>query len=363
MTKKTTRNPQNSRQTGSKTRKKAVFRRFFSFDIAIDLGTANTLISIVNRGVEINEPSVVAFNKKTQQLVAVGEEAKLMIGRTPKYIEAVRPIVDGVVSDYEKTEQMLNKYINRLYANNKSITRRPKIIMSLPSEVTEVEQRAVVEVAKSIGARKVYLINESVAAAIGLGLDIHSEKASMIVDIGGGTTEIAVVSSSHTVTAKSIRVAGDEVNEAIRRAVRDEFSLQIGERTSEDLKIGIGVVGGKTKSQSMKIRGRNVVSGLPHEIEVNSNFLKPIIIKQMQPIIDAVKSVLDEAPPEIISDIMDAGIYMAGGGSMIMGIDNLLRSETHISVNMPKNAITAVVEGASIALSDTRLYRRSLMYT
>ena len=337
--------------------------RALSHDIAVDLGTANTLVAIDGRGVIINEPSVVATNKKTKQVIAIGNDAKQMIGRTPSSILAIQPLVDGVVSDYEVTEYMLRKFIDRLHRGHRVLFQRPRMIVGLPCGVTEVERRAVEEAARSSGARKVYLIQEPIAAAIGAGVDVLREKGSIMVDIGGGTTEIAVIANGTPVITKSVRIAGDEMNDAIRQHIREEYGLQIGERTSEDIKTTIGVVGGNAKSRTMTVRGRNVVTGLPQEIELTSDMLKSTISKQLRPIIEAIKSVLDETPPELISDIMQDGIYLAGGGSLIVGIDRLLRSETHIDICMPKNALTAVVEGASIALANPIMYKQSLIYT
>jgi rod shape-determining protein MreB len=337
--------------------------RILSHDVAVDLGTANTLVAIDGRGVVINEPSVVATNKKTKQVIAIGNDAKQMVGRTPKTILAIQPLVDGVVSDYEVTEYMLRNFVDKLHRVHKVLFQRPRMIVGLPCGVTEVEKRAVEEAAKSSGARRVYLIQEPVAAAIGTGVDVLGEKGSMIVDIGGGTTEIAVIANGVAVNTKSIRIAGDEINDAIRQQIREDYGLQIGERTAEDIKTTIGIVGGKNKARSMTIRGRNVVTGLPQEIEITSDNVKGVISKQLRPIIEAVKGVLDETPPELISDIMEQGIHLAGGGSLIVGIDRLLRSETHIDVNVPKNALTAVVEGAAIALANPHQYRKTLIYT
>ncbi len=337
--------------------------RLLSHDIAVDLGTANTLVAIDGRGVIINEPSVVATNKKTNQVIAIGKDAKQMIGRTPKSIIAAQPLVDGVVSDYEVTEYMLRSFVDKLHRVHRVLFQRPRMIVGLPCGVTEVEKRAVEEAAKSSGARKVYLIQEPVAAAIGTGVDVLGERGSMIVDIGGGTTEIAVIANGAPVITKSIRIAGDEMNDALRQFVREEYGLQIGERSAEDIKTTIGIVGGNNKVRSMTIRGRNVVTGLPQEIEINSDMVKNTISKQLRPIIEAVKGVLDETPPELISDIMQDGIHLAGGGSLIVGIDRLLRSETHIDINVPKNALTAVVEGAAIALANPLTYKHSLIYT
>ena len=347
----------------AQTRTRGKMSRIISHDIAVDLGTANTLVAIDGRGVVINEPSVVATNKKTNQVIAIGNEAKQMVGRTPKSILAIQPLVDGVVSDYEVTEYMLRSFIDRLHRVHRVLLQRPRMIVGLPCGVTEVEKRAVEEAAKSSGARKVYLIEEPIAAAIGCGVDIMSERGSMIVDIGGGTTEIAIISNGVAVLTKSVRIAGDEMNDALRQHVREEYGLQIGERTAEDIKTTIGIVGGDNKSRSMSVRGRNVITGLPQEIEITSDMVRVTVAKQLRPIIDAIKGVLDETPPELISDIMQQGIHLAGGGSLIVGIDRLLRSETHIDVNMLKNALTAVVEGASIALANPSLYRQSLIYT
>lgn len=338
-------------------------RRMISHDIAVDLGTANTLVAIDGRGVVINEPSIVATNKKTKQVIAIGSDAKLMIGRTPKSIVASQPLVDGVVSDYEITEHMLRTFIDKLHRVHRVLLQRPRMIVGLPCGVTEVEKRAVEEAAKSSGARKVYLIQEPIAAAIGSDIDVLSERGSMIVDIGGGTTEIAVIANGVSVLTKSLRIAGDEMNDAIRQHVREEYGLQIGERSAEEIKTGVGAIGSTTANRSMHIRGRNVVTGLPQEIEVTSDMIKGTVNKQLRPIIEAVKGVLDETPPELISDIMQDGIYLTGGGSLIAGLDRVLRSETHIEVNTPKNALTAVVEGAARALADPLKYRRCLIYT
>ncbi len=360
-------------KTASSTRSKAVKRvqtrtrskvsRMLSHDIAVDLGTANTLVAIDGRGVIINEPSVVATNKKTHQIIAIGKDAKQMVGRTPRSIVASQPLVNGVVSDYEVTEQMLRNFIDNLHSKHRVLFQRPRMIVGLPCGVTEVERRAVEEAAKASGARKVYLIQEPVAAAIGLGIDVLAEKGSMVVDIGGGTTEIAVIANGSPVITKSVRIAGDEMNDAIRQFVREEYGLQIGERSAEDIKTTVGIVGTSDKPRSMSVRGRNVVTGLPQEMDISSDMVKPVITKQLRPIIEAIKSVIDETPPELISDIMQDGIHLAGGGSLISGIERLLRSETHIDVNVPKNALTAVVEGASIALANPLTFKKCLIYT
>ena len=337
--------------------------RLISHTIAIDLGTANTLVAIDGRGVVINEPSVVAKNKRTNQVIAIGKDASQMVGRTPKSIIAMQPLEHGVVSDYDITEHMLRSFIDRLHRVHRVLFHRPLMIVGLPCGVTEVERRAVEEAARSSGARKVYLILEPIAAAIGVGVNVMNEKGAMIVDIGGGTTEIAVIANGEALISKSIRSAGEDINDALRHHVREEYGLQIGERTAEEIKKKVGVVGGREKSKSIAIRGRNVVSGLPQEIEVTSDMVKTVIGKQLRPITEAIKSVLDEAPAELISDIMKDGIHLAGGGSLIRGVEKLIRSETHIDVRTHRNALTAVVEGASIALANPEQYGKCLIYS
>lgn len=346
----------------SRTSSRSKLKKMVSHDVAVDLGTANTLVAIDGRGVVINEPSVVTINKKTKAVIAIGEDAKAMVGRTPNTISAVQPLVGGVVSDFEITEHMLSSFVEKLHKMHKVLMQRPRMIVALPCGVTEVERRAVEEAAKSSGARKVFLIEEPIAAAIGSGVDILSETGSMIVDIGGGTTEIAVIANGSNVISKSIRVAGDEVNEAIMNFTRDEYNLQIGVRTAEEIKIKIGIVGGKKTSRSMIIRGRNTVTGLPQELDISSDMIKNTLTRQLRPIVEAIKTVLDETPPELISDIMEGGICLAGGGALISGIDRLIRAETHIDVRVPKNALTAVVEGASVALADPKKYQHILIY-
>lgn len=348
--------------TRARTKARSRIAKLLAHDIAIDLGTANTLVSVDGHGIVINEPSVVATNKKTGQVIAIGKDAKAMVGRTPKSILAMQPLVDGVVSDFEVTQHMLRSFVHDIHRQHRVLSSRPRMIIGLPSGVTEVEKRAVEEAARSSGARTILLIQEPVAAAIGTGIDILSERGSLIVDIGGGTTEIAVMANGVPILSRSIRIAGDELNDVIMSYVRDEFNLQIGKRTAEDVKINIGMVGGKAEPRSMLIRGRNIVTGLPQEIEISSDMVKTPLTRQLRPIIEAVKSLLDETPPEIISDIMEEGMYVAGGGALITGIDRLLRSETHIDVHVPQNALTAVVEGASIALANPQLYRRCLVY-
>lgn len=346
---------------GVKARSRA--QRMFSHDIAVDLGTANTLVSVEGHGIIINEPSIVATHRKTKRVLAIGHDAKKMVGRTPKSIITAQPLIDGVVSDFEITEHMLKSFINRLHREHRVLMQRPRMIVGLPSGVTEVEKRAVEEAARSAGARKIYLIEEPVAAAIGSGLDITGESGVMIVDIGGGTTEIAVLAGGNVVLSKSLRIAGDELSEFIMQFVRDEYNIQIGERTAEKIKTRIGAVYSHSDAKTIPVRGRNYITGLPQEIELSSDVLAKPMAKQVRPIIDGVKTVLEETPAELISDIMQKGIYVAGGGGLIGGIDHLIRQESHIEVVVPKNALSAVVEGAAIALSQPEKYKDVLMVT
>jgi rod shape-determining protein MreB len=335
--------------------------RLLAHDIAIDLGTANTLVWVAGKGLVINEPSVVAFNKKSKKIVAIGEKAKQMIGRAPKQIEISKPLIDGVVSDFEVTEQMLRYFIDKVHRIHKVVWPRPRIIIGLPSGVTEVEQRAVEEAARSAGARRIYLIEEPIAAAIGSGLDVLDNGGHMVVDIGGGTTEIAVMSVGGVVALKSLRIAGDELTEAVQQYVRDEHGVQIGEQTAENLKCSIGAVYAHADPKTEVVRGRNVISGLPMQIEVSSDQLKEPLIKQTRAIIDAVKSALEEAPPELIGDIMQSGITLTGGGGLMAGMDHLLKTETKIETSIGDNALTAVVEGAGKVLEDLDKYKRTLL--
>lgn len=338
-------------------------QRLISHEIAVDLGTANTLVSIEGHGIIINEPSIVASHRKTKRVLAIGADAKKMVGRTPKSIVTAQPLIDGVVSDFEITEHMLRSFIQRLHKDYRVLMQRPKMIVGLPSGVTEVEKRAVEEAARSAGARKIYLIEEPVAAAIGSGLDIGGESGVMIVDIGGGTTEIAVLAGGNVVLSKSLRIAGDEITESIIQFMRDEYNMQIGERTAEDIKTKIGAVYTHNDVKTMPVRGRNYITGLPQEIELSSDVLTKPLSRQVRPILDSVKTILEETPAELISDIMQKGIYVAGGGGLIGGIDHLIRQESHIEVVVPKNALTAVVEGAAIALSQPDKYKDVLMVT
>lgn len=336
-------------------------KRLLAHDIAIDLGTANTLISVAGRGLVINEPSVVAINRKTKRIVAIGENAKQMLGRTPPQILAARPLVDGVVSDFEVTEQMLKNFIDRIHREHKVVWPRPRVIVGLPAGVTEVEQRAVDEAAKSAGARRIYLIEEPMAAAIGVGLPVMDAQASMVVDIGGGTTEVAIIANGTVAAYRSLRIAGDELSEAVMQFMRDEFNLSIGEQTAENIKTSIGAVYVHADPKSMEVRGRNIVTGLPESVEISSDVLRTALSRQARPIIETVKTVLEEASPELVSDVMVRGIVLTGGGGLIGGIDHLINQETKIKTTVADNALTAVVEGGSHVLSALDRYRSVLL--
>lgn len=323
-----------------------------SMDIGIDLGTANTLVYVRGKGVVINEPSVVAINQRTGQILAIGKAAKRMVGKTPGHIVATRPLVDGVVSDFEVTEQMLKYFIEKVHKESFSLLPRPRVLIGIPSDVTEVEKKAVIDAAMNAGAREAYLIDEPMAAAIGARLPVTEAGGNMIVDIGGGTSEIAVISLGGVVNAKSLRVAGDEMNEDIIRYSRDEFNLLIGERTAEDVKIKIGSAYPQKEPMKMLIRGRDLVSGLPKEVEISDEQIRQALSRSIRIIVNSIKSVIEDTPPELLADIMQRGIIMAGGGSLVRGLDRLVANQTEMPVRMMEDPLTAVVRGTGIVLED-----------
>jgi len=327
----------------------------FSQDIGIDLGTANTLVYVRGKGVVIREPSVVAINKKTKEILAVGEDAKRMVGRTPSHIIAIRPLVDGVISDFEVTEAMLRYFFDKVHQMHFSLIPRPRVVIGIPHSVTEVERRAVEEGAINAGAREVYLIEEPIAAAIGARLPIQDASGSMIIDIGGGTSEVAVISLGGVVASRSLRIAGDEMNEDIIQYARDKFNLLLGERTAEDIKIKTGsVIGGREKKEAA-MRGRDLVTGLPKEIIVNDEQIREAIKKSVGSIIESIKVTMEETPPELLADIMDRGIVLAGGGALLSGLDRLIASETQTKVFIADDPLTAVARGTGIVLEDIDL--------
>lgn len=331
-----------------------IFNRF-SHDIGIDLGTANTLVYVRGKGIIIREPSVVAMNNKTKDILAVGEEAKRMVGRTPSHIVAIRPLVDGVISDFEVTEHMLKYFFERVHKERFSLFPRPRVIIGIPYGVTEVERRAVEEGAINAGAREVYLIEEPIAAAIGARLPVQDATGSMVVDIGGGTTEVAIISLGGIVTSRSLRIAGDEMNEDIIVYAREKFNLMLGERTAEKIKIEVGSAMPLKQKIETAMRGRDMITGLPKEIIVNSEQIQEAISKSIRIIIDNIKSTLEETPPELLADIMDQGIVLAGGGALLRGLDTLISEETKTIVHIADDPLTAVARGTGIVLEDLDL--------
>ncbi len=340
---------------------KGKFFRKFSQDVGIDLGTANTLVYVKGRGIVINEPSVVAMNKKTGQILAIGKEAKKMVGKTPGHIVATRPLVDGVVSDFEVTEQMLKYFIHKVHREGFSLAPRPRVLVGIPSDITEVEKRAVIDAVINAGAREAYLIDEPMAAAIGARLPVQNPAGNMIVDIGGGTTDIAVISLGGVVASKNLRVAGDEMNEDIIRYCRNEFNLLVGEKTAEDVKIGIGSAHPLKEKMQMPIRGRDIITGLPKEVLVNDENIREALSRSIKAIVNNIKTTIEETPPELLSDIMQRGIILAGGGSLIRNMDSLVADETGMPVRMMEDPLTAVVRGTGIVLEDIESLREILV--
>lgn len=324
----------------------------FSQDIGIDLGTANTLVYVRGKGIVINEPSVVAINQKTKQVLAIGEEARRMVGRTPGNIVAIRPLVDGVVSDFEVTEQMLKYFISKVHASRFSLLPRPRIIIGIPYGVTEVERRAVEEAAVNAGAREVYLIEEPVAAAIGARLPIQEAMGSMIVDIGGGTTEVAVISLGGIVASRSLRIAGDELNEDIKTYAREQLNLLLGDRTAEEIKIKIGSALPLKDNPKAPLRGRDLITGLPKEIIVDNEQMQKAMRKSVMQIVEAIKVTIEETPPELVADIMQKGIIIAGGGALLRGLDKLISQLTETQVHLADDPLTCVVRGTGVVLED-----------
>jgi len=324
----------------------------FSTDIAIDLGTANSLVYVRGRGIVISEPSVVAVNQKTGQILAIGEEAKRMVGKTPAHIVATRPLVSGVVSDFEVTEQMLRYFIDKAYKKKVPFSFRPRLIVGIPVGVTEVERKAVQDAGMSAGAGVVYLIEEPMASAIGAHLPVQDAGGNFVVDIGGGTTEVAVISLGGIVVAKSLRVAGDKLNEDIIKFAQEEYNLLIGERTAENVKINIGSAYPLKEKLEMPIRGRNLVSGLPEEIVINDKNARKAIEKSVKEIVSTIKMIIEETPPELLADIMNKGIFLMGGGSLLKGLDTLIFQETKIKTTIIDDPLTAVARGAGFVLEN-----------
>jgi rod shape-determining protein MreB len=328
----------------------------FSNDLGIDLGTANTLVFVRGKGIVLREPSVVAIHNDTKQVLAVGSEAKQMLGRTPGNIVAIRPMKDGVIANFEITEAMIKYFIQRVH-NRKTLV-RPRVIIAVPSGITQVEKRAVRDSAESAGSREVYLIEEPMAAAIGVGLPIQEPSGNMIVDIGGGTTEVAVISMSGIVYSKSVRVAGDEMDEAVLNYIKRKYNLLIGERTAEEIKITIGSAYPLAKRKTMEVKGRDLVAGIPKTLIISDEEIREALSETFATIVEAVKTALEKTPPELAADIVDKGIIIAGGGSMIPGLDQLLREETGLPITTAEFPLNAVVEGTGKVLEEIELLKK-----
>lgn len=331
----------------------------FSRDLGIDLGTANTLVYVKGKGILIREPSVVALRENREEVLAVGDEAKRMIGRTPGNIVAVRPMKDGVIADFDVTETMIRYFITKAHKRSRLV--RPRIIICVPSGVTEVEKRAVLDAATHAGAREAYLIEEPMAAAIGAGLPVHEPTGNMVVDIGGGTTEVAIISLGGIVSSRSIRIGGDEMDEAIIHYIKRKYNLMIGERTAEEIKIEFGSAIKDGEEQIKEVRGRDMVSGLPRTLEISSEEIREALEEPVNSILDAVRFTLEQTPPELSADVMDRGIILTGGGSLLKGLDKLLIKETQMPVHLADDPLDCVVKGTGIALEEIKSLKRVLI--
>ncbi|HLV08983.1 MAG TPA: rod shape-determining protein [Halanaerobiales bacterium] len=331
----------------------------FSRDLGIDLGTANTLVYIKGKGIIIREPSVVALKENKEEVLAVGNEAKNMIGRTPGNIVAVRPMKDGVIADFDVTETMVRYFITKAHKRSRLV--RPRVIICVPSGITEVEKRAVLDAANQAGAREAYLIEEPMAAAIGAGLPVHEPTGNMIVDIGGGTTEVAIISLGGIVSMRSIRIGGDEMDEAIINYIKRKYNLMIGERTAEEIKIDVGSAIESDDGDVKDIRGRDLVSGLPKTLNITSKEIRESLDETVSSIMEAVRITLEQTPPELAADVMDKGIFLTGGGSLLKGLDKLLIRETEMPVHIAENPLDCVVKGTGIALEEIKSLKRVLI--
>jgi rod shape-determining protein MreB len=329
---------------------------FFSNDIGIDLGTANTLVYVKDHGIVLREPSVVAVHQGTRKVLAVGDEAKRMLGRTPGNIVAIRPLKDGVIADFEITEEMLRHFISKVHNRRRMV--HPRVVIAVPSGITEVEKRAVKDSATHAGAREVYLIEEPMAAAIGVGLPVQDAAGNMIIDIGGGTTEVALISLAGIVFSRSVRVAGDELDEAIAQYMKRAYNLMIGERTAEEIKIKIGSAYKLEKETTMEVKGRDLVAGLPKTITISSQEVREALTEPISTIVDSVRITLERCPPELSADLVDRGLVLAGGGALLRGLDKLLSEETGLPVHVAEDPLSAVVEGTGRALQELKFLRK-----
>jgi len=333
----------------------------FSHDLGIDLGTKNTLVYVSDKGIVVNEPSVVAINKRTNEILEVGEAANRMVGKTPGHIEAIKPLVDGVISDFEVTEKMLKYFITKVHNENFALIPRPRVVIGIPLDLTEVEKKAVEDAARSAGARKVYLIEEAMAAAIGAHLPVTEATATMVVDIGGGTTEIAVISLGGVVTWKSLRLAGNEFDNNIIEYIREEFNILIGEQIAEDIKIKIGSAIPLDEPKEMEVRGRDLITGLPKAIMVTDKQIREAISRTILKIIENIKTILETTPPELVSDIYERGIFLSGGGALLRGLDKAISLASKIPVKIAEDPLTCVVRGTGYLLGDKELLEKVVL--
>lgn len=332
---------------------------FFGKSVGIDLGTANSLVYVAGRGIVINEPSIAAVNNKTNQVLAIGEEAKKMLGRTPSHVNVIRPLTSGVISDFEMTQEMLRYFLKRI-SGKQVLTNYKAAVIGVPTNLTEVERKSVEDAVLGAGVARAYVIEESLAAALGARLPIDEPTANMIIDIGGGTTEIAVISMGGTVVAKSLKIAGDKLNEDIIRFIRDEFKLAIGEPSAEELKMSIGSAMPNGEKLEMPARGRDLITGLPKEIIIKEGHIRVAISKSLKQIIEAVKEVVEHSPPELTGDILKRGMYLCGGGSMLRGIDKLLSESLMVHATIVDDPLTCVVRGTGVAVENLAKYAQIL---
>lgn len=335
----------------------------FSHDLGIDLGTKNTLVYVTDKGIVVNEPSVVAINKRTNEILEVGEAAKKMVGKTPGHIEAIKPLVDGIISDFEVTEKMLKYFITKVHKENFALVPRPRVVIGIPLDLTEVEKKAVEDAAKSAGARKVYLIDEAMATAIGANLPVTEATATMIVDIGGGTTEIAVISLGGVVVWKSIKAAGNEFDNNIIEYIREEFNILIGEQLAESIKIAIGSAIPMDTPSEIEVRGRDLVTGLPKALMVSDKQIREAISRTVSKMIENIKIILETTPPELVSDIYERGLYLAGGGALLRGLDKAISTATKIPVKIVDDPLTCVARGTGLLLGNKELLEKVVLPT
>jgi len=333
----------------------------FSKDLGIDLGTKNTLVYTNDKGIVINEPSVVAVNMRTDEILAVGEEARKMVGKTPAHIQVIKPLVDGVIFDFEVTEKMIKYFIDKVHSESFTLVPRPRVVIGIPLDITEVEKKAVEDAAKSAGAREVYLIEESMAAAVGARLPVSEARATIVVDIGGGTTEIAVISLGGVVTWKSLRQAGNAMDNDIIEYIREEFNILVGENVAENVKIRIGSATPLKEQMEMEVRGRDLINGLPKAVTINNNQVREAISRTVSQIIDNIKITLETTPPELVADIYEHGIFLTGGGALLRGIDKEIAQATKIPVRIADDPLTCVVRGTGILLADSELLDKVLL--